>query len=92
MSEANPQTIHRVMHEIERRYLEVLRLVDLTPRMRRILLDEHGLSETQVRATDYWHVAGSTEEPSDMEVSAASDLNLPAATRPVRTRPISPGH
>ena len=32
------QTIHRVMHEIKRRRLQVLRVVDLTPRMRRITL------------------------------------------------------
>jgi len=32
------QGIHRVMHEIKRRRLEVLRVVDLTPRMRRITL------------------------------------------------------
>lgn len=32
------QSIHRVMHEIKRRRLEVLRVVDLTPRMRRITL------------------------------------------------------
>lgn len=36
MNTANPQTIHRVMHEIKRRKLEVLRVIDLTPRMRRI--------------------------------------------------------
>ena len=36
MNAVNPQTIHRVMHEIKRRKLEVLRVVDLTPRMRRI--------------------------------------------------------
>jgi len=36
MNTANPQTIHRVMHEIKRRKLQVLRVVDLTPRMRRI--------------------------------------------------------
>jgi NADPH-dependent ferric siderophore reductase len=36
MNAANPQVIHRVMHEIKRRKLEVLRVVDLTPRMRRI--------------------------------------------------------
>ena len=36
MNTANTQTIHRVMHEIKRRKLEVLRVVDLTPRMRRI--------------------------------------------------------
>ncbi|MEC4169318.1 MULTISPECIES: siderophore-interacting protein [unclassified Pseudomonas] len=38
MNAATPQTIHRVMHEIKRRKLEVLRVVDLTPRMRRITL------------------------------------------------------
>lgn len=36
MNDTNVQTIHRVMHEIKRRKLEVLRVVDLTPRMRRI--------------------------------------------------------
>ncbi|MCY1399638.1 NADPH-dependent ferric-chelate reductase [compost metagenome] len=38
MTEVIEQTIHRVMHEIKRRRLEVLRVVDLTPRMRRITL------------------------------------------------------
>jgi len=38
MTEVDTQTIHRVMHEIKRRRLEVLRVVDLTPRMRRITL------------------------------------------------------
>jgi NADPH-dependent ferric siderophore reductase len=36
MTAVDTQTIHRVMHEIKRRRLEVLRVVDLTPRMRRI--------------------------------------------------------
>lgn len=31
-------TIHRVNHEIRQRRLEVLRVTDLTPRMRRITL------------------------------------------------------
>jgi NADPH-dependent ferric siderophore reductase len=38
MTEVIVQTIHRVSHEIKRRRLEVLRVVDLTPRMRRITL------------------------------------------------------
>lgn len=38
MTAVEPQTIHRVTHEIKRRRLEVLRVVDLTPRMRRITL------------------------------------------------------
>jgi NADPH-dependent ferric siderophore reductase len=38
MTAADTQTIHRVMHEIKRRRLQVLRVVDLTPRMRRITL------------------------------------------------------
>jgi len=38
MTEVDTQTIHRVMHEIKRRKLQVLRVVNLTPRMRRITL------------------------------------------------------
>ena len=38
MTAVQTPTIHRVMHEIKRRRLEVLRVVDLTPRMRRITL------------------------------------------------------
>ncbi|VVP15359.1 NADPH-dependent ferric-chelate reductase [Pseudomonas fluorescens] len=38
MTEVIAHTIHRVMHEIKRRRLEVIRVVDLTPRMRRITL------------------------------------------------------
>ncbi|WP_300632066.1 siderophore-interacting protein [Pseudomonas sp.] len=34
----NTQAIHRVTHEIKRRRLHVLRVVDITPRMRRITL------------------------------------------------------
>ncbi|WP_411390024.1 siderophore-interacting protein [Pseudomonas sp. MPB23] len=34
----NSQAIHRVSHEIKRRRLNVLRVVDITPRMRRITL------------------------------------------------------
>ena len=38
MSEYNKLEIHRVMHDIKRRRLQVLRVVDITPRMRRITL------------------------------------------------------
>jgi NADPH-dependent ferric siderophore reductase len=38
MIAVDTQTSHRVLHEIKRRRLEVLRVVDLTPRMRRITL------------------------------------------------------
>ncbi|MBB2494231.1 siderophore-interacting protein [Aquipseudomonas ullengensis] len=38
MSTDNPMGIHRVMHELKRRRLDVLRVTDLTPRMRRITL------------------------------------------------------
>ncbi|MBY8931395.1 siderophore-interacting protein [Pseudomonas sp. Wu6] len=34
----NTHTIHRVTHEIKRRRLQVMRVVDITPRMRRITL------------------------------------------------------
>ncbi|MDB6048897.1 MAG: yqjH [Pseudomonas sp.] len=33
-----PQAIHRVSHEIKRRKLEVIRVIDVTPRMRRVTL------------------------------------------------------
>ncbi|MEX0162424.1 siderophore-interacting protein [Pseudomonas brassicacearum] len=36
MTEVDPNAIHRVTHEIKRRSLQVLRVQDLTPRMRRI--------------------------------------------------------
>jgi NADPH-dependent ferric siderophore reductase len=36
----SPQSIHRVSHEIKRRKLQVLRVTDITPKMRRITL--HG--------------------------------------------------
>ncbi|MGH8418726.1 MAG: siderophore-interacting protein [Pseudomonas sp.] len=36
----SPQSIHRVSHEIKRRKLQVLRVTDITPRMRRVTL--HG--------------------------------------------------
>lgn len=38
MTAVTVQTIHRVSHELKRRRLQVLRVVDLTPRMRRITL------------------------------------------------------
>lgn len=38
MTSANNHGIHRVMHEIKRRRLDVLRVTDITPRMRRITL------------------------------------------------------
>ncbi|MBC8999039.1 siderophore-interacting protein [Pseudomonas sp. N40(2020)] len=38
MTAVDTQTIHRVTHEIKRRRLEVLRVADITPRMRRITL------------------------------------------------------
>jgi NADPH-dependent ferric siderophore reductase len=38
MTEVIAHTIHRVMHEIKRRRLQVVRVVELTPRMRRITL------------------------------------------------------
>jgi len=38
MTQVIEQSIHRVMHDIKRRRLQVVRVVDLTPRMRRITL------------------------------------------------------
>jgi len=36
--DTQPQGIHRVSHEIKRRKLEVIRVIDVTPRMRRVTL------------------------------------------------------
>ncbi|KJZ43486.1 siderophore-interacting protein [Pseudomonas fluorescens] len=52
MTEVIVQTIHRVSHEIKRRRLEVLRVVDLTPRMRRITLGGPELADFVSLGTD----------------------------------------
>ncbi|WP_367085614.1 siderophore-interacting protein [Pseudomonas sp. HOU2] len=52
MTAVDTQTIHRVMHEIKRRKLEVLRVVDLTPRMRRITLGGPQLAGFISQGTD----------------------------------------
>jgi len=52
MTAVDTQTIHRVMHEIKRRRLEVLRVVDLTPRMRRITLGGQELAGFVSLGTD----------------------------------------
>jgi len=52
MTTVDTQTIHRVMHEIKRRRLEVLRVVDLTPRMRRITLGGQELAGFVSLGTD----------------------------------------
>lgn len=38
MTDTAPNAVHRVMHEIKRRCLQVLKVTELTPRMRRITL------------------------------------------------------
>ncbi|WP_397451633.1 siderophore-interacting protein [Pseudomonas sp. NA-150] len=48
----NAQQIHRVSHEIKRRKLDVLRVVDLTPRMRRITLGGPELAGFVTLGTD----------------------------------------
>ena len=52
MTAVDTQTIHRVMHEIKRRRLQVLRVVDLTPRMRRITLGGPELADFISLGTD----------------------------------------
>jgi len=52
MTAVDTQTIHRVMHEIKRRKLEVLRVTDLTPRMRRITLGGPELAGFMSLGTD----------------------------------------
>lgn len=52
MSELIASTIHRVSHELKRRRLHVLRVVDLTPRMRRITLGGPELAGFVSQGTD----------------------------------------
>ena len=75
MNAANPQTIHRVMHEIKRRKLEVLRLVVLTPRMRRITLGGPELAGFISQGSDD-HVK--LFFPQTVEEQAALENLLPA--------------
>jgi NADPH-dependent ferric siderophore reductase len=49
---SSQQTIHRVSHDIKRRQLEVLRVIDLTPRMRRITLGGPQLQGFVSQGTD----------------------------------------
>lgn len=52
MTELNPNAVHRVMHEIKRRRLQVLQVADLTPRMRRITLGGEQLAGFLSRGAD----------------------------------------
>ncbi|WP_213877181.1 siderophore-interacting protein [Pseudomonas sp. dw_358] len=52
MTEHNSNAVHRVMHEIKRRKLRVLKVTDLTPRMRRITLGGAQLAGFLSQAAD----------------------------------------
>lgn len=70
MKAENPQGIHRVMHDIKRRRLEVLRVTDLTPRMRRITLGGPELAGFLSQGSDD-HIkllfAGTPEQQATLE-------------------------
>lgn len=76
MTEHDPNTIHRVSHEIKRRRLQVLRVVDLTPRMRRITLGGPELAGFTSLGTDD-HVK--LLFPQNAEEQAALDNFNPSA-------------
>ncbi|CDF95347.1 MULTISPECIES: siderophore-interacting protein [unclassified Pseudomonas] len=76
MTEIDPNTIHRVSHEIKRRRLQVLRVVDLTPRMRRITVGGPELAGFVSLGTDD-HVK--LFFPQNAEERAALDTFDPSA-------------
>jgi len=76
MTEPDPNTIHRVNHEIKRRRLQVLRVVDLTPRMRRITVGGPELAGFVSLGTDD-HVK--LFFPSSAEEHAALETFNPSA-------------
>ncbi|WP_103308455.1 MULTISPECIES: siderophore-interacting protein [unclassified Pseudomonas] len=76
MTEHDPNTVHRVSHEIKRRRLQVLRVVDLTPRMRRITLGGPELAGFASLGTDD-HVK--LLFPQNAEEQAALDNFNPSA-------------
>ncbi|ALI08564.1 MULTISPECIES: siderophore-interacting protein [Pseudomonas] len=76
MTEHDPNTIHRVSHEIKRRRLQVLQVVDLTPRMRRITLGGPELAGFASLGTDD-HVK--LLFPQNAEEQAALDNFNPSA-------------
>ncbi|MFL7964040.1 siderophore-interacting protein [Pseudomonas kielensis] len=76
MTEHDPNTIHRVSHEIKRRRLQVLRVVDLTPRMRRITVGGPELAGFVSLGTDD-HVK--LLFPQNAEEQAALDNFNPSA-------------
>ncbi len=84
MTEVNTQAIHRVMHEIKRRRLQVLRVVDLTPRMRRITVGGPELAGFISLGTDD-HVK--LLFPQNAEELAALDSFAPGASKDQGPKP-----
>ncbi|SFY32909.1 NADPH-dependent ferric siderophore reductase, contains FAD-binding and SIP domains [Pseudomonas sp. NFACC49-2] len=76
MTETDPNIIHRVSHEIRRRRLQVLRVMDLTPRMRRITVGGPELAGFVSLGTDD-HVK--VFFPQSAEERAALDTFDPSA-------------
>ncbi len=75
-------TIHRVNHEIRRRRLEVLRVTDLTPRMRRITVGGPELQGFTSLGTDDHIKLLFAETPEQQEALEAGGLGRDGGVRP----------
>ncbi|NAS62295.1 NADPH-dependent ferric siderophore reductase [Pseudomonas syringae pv. actinidiae] len=77
----SPQSIHRVMHEIKRRKLKVVRVTDLTPLMRRITLQGPELAGFISLGTDDHVKLFFPQTPQEHaaleELTATSDKDAP---------------
>ncbi|QCI11019.1 siderophore-interacting protein [Pseudomonas putida] len=75
-------TIHRVNHEIRRRRLEVLRVTDLTPRMRRITVGGPELQGFTSLGTDDHIKLLFAETPEQQQALEAGGLGRDGGVRP----------
>jgi len=75
-------TIHRVNHEIRRRRLEVLRVTDLTPRMRRITVGGPELQGFTSLGTDDHIKLLFAETPEQQQALEAGGLGKDGGVRP----------
>ncbi|EGH13310.1 iron utilization protein, partial [Pseudomonas savastanoi pv. glycinea str. race 4] len=77
----SPQSIHRVMHEIKRRKLKVLRVTELTPLMRRITLQGPELAGFISLGTDdhvkLFFPQTAQEQAALEDLTATSDKDAP---------------
>ena len=78
----NKPGIHRVTHEIKRRRLDVLRVVDITPRMRRITLGGPELAGFISLGSDDHIKLLFAETPEQQQAINAGNLGRDGAVRP----------